>query len=267
MNTRLCARSPSPPRSALRPASSAKHLAGIALSLLVACASPVRAAGTDAVAPCQARNLDFGQKSVRWAHQPLSKLKRDTSYTLALEDGQTILRANADRSASMYVTLVDKAAGVPATVSWRWKTDALVPGADNRDKSREDAPLRVMVAFDGDPSTLPEVEQKRLARAKSMSGRNIPYAVLMYIWSEQVPLDTVIPSAHTSQVKMLVAATGTADLGRWQSLRRDVRADYRRAYGADPGRVLGIGVMTDTDNTATKASGDYAQIRLACGPG
>ena len=243
-----------------------KHLPRIAVWLLVACAVPVRAAGADPAAPCQARNLDFGQKSVRWAHQPLSKLKRDTSYSLAQEDGRTILRATADRSASMYVTLVDKATGVPAAVSWRWKTDALVPGADNRDKSREDAPLRVLVAFDGDPSTLPEVERKRFARAKSMSGRNVPYAVLMYIWSEQVPLDTVIPSAHTGQVKMLVAATGTADLGRWQSLRRDLRADYRRAYGADPGRVLGIGVMTDTDNTATKAAGDYADIRLACGP-
>ena len=52
---------------------------------------------------------------------------------------------------------------VPATLSWDWKTDALVPGADNRDKAREDAPLRVLVAFDGDKATLPEAEQKRFS--------------------------------------------------------------------------------------------------------
>ena len=101
-----------------------------------------------------------------WAHQPLSKLKRDTVYTLAQEEGHAVLRGVADSSASLYVALIKPATDVPASLSWRWKTDALVPGADNRDKEREDAPLRVLVAFDGDKTTLPEEEQKRFKRAK-----------------------------------------------------------------------------------------------------
>ena len=127
-----------------------------------------------------------------------------------------------------------------AVLSWRWKTDALVPGADNRDKAREDAPVRVIVAFDGDHSTLPEAEQKRFKRAKRLSGRDPPYATLMYIWSEQVAVDSVIASAHTSRLKMLVAASGTSGLGSWQSVRRNLADDYRLAFGATPGRVLGI---------------------------
>jgi Protein of unknown function (DUF3047) len=141
---------------------------------------------------------------------------------------------------------------------------ALVPGADNRDKAREDAPVRVIVAFDGDHSTLAEAEQKRFKRAKRLSGREPPYATLMYIWSEQVAIESVIPSAHTSQVKMLVAASGAGGLGCWQSLRRNLAEDYRRAYGASPGPVLGIAVMTDTDNTGGNAVGQYADIRFAC---
>jgi len=74
----------------------------------------------------------------------------------------------------------------------------------------------------------------------------------------------VIPSAHTSQVKMLVVASGTRGLGSWQSLRRNVVEDYRRAYGAEPGPVLGVAVMTDTDNTGEKALGEYADIRFEC---
>lgn len=233
-------------------------------ALTLAWSAAAGAAAQDAMPPCEARSLGFGQKEVGWAHLPLSKLKRDTVYTLAQEDGSTVLRGSADQSASLYAAWFKPAAGVPAILSWRWKTDALVPGADNRDKAREDAPVRVIVAFDGDRSTLPEAEQKRFKRAKRFSGRDLPYATLMYIWSEQVTVDSVIPSAHTSQVKMLVAASGTSGLGRWQSLRRNLADDYRRAYGASPGRMLGIAVMTDTDNTRTKAVGQYADIRFEC---
>jgi hypothetical protein len=237
-----------------------RYAAVAALTCLLAFSAPLHAA-----APCKAGSLDFGKKG--WAHQPLSKLKRDTVYTPAQEDKQTVLRASADRSASLYVAAFKTPMGAPSAVSWRWKTDALVPGADNRDKSKEDAPLRVILAFDGDKTSLPQEEQKRFSRAKKLSGRNIPYATLMYIWSDHVPVDTVIPSAHTSQVKMLVVASGSNGLGSWQSVKRNVAEDYRRAYGADPGPLLGVAVMTDTDNTGAKASGEYADIRFECGAG
>jgi Protein of unknown function (DUF3047) len=215
-------------------------------------------------ASCKPYNIDFGQKGVGWTHQPLSKLKRDTVYTLEQEGSGTVLHAVADSSASLYAALIKKGLHLPPILSWRWKTDALVPGADNRDKKREDAPLRMIVAFDGDKSTLPEVEQARFKRAKKLFGRDLPYAVLMYIWSEQVPVETVIPSAHTSQVKMLVASTGAGGLGKWQTVRRTFAEDYRRAFKADPGRVLGVAVMTDTDNTGSKAVGWYSNIRFEC---
>ena len=78
-------------------------------------------------------------------------------------------------------------------------------------------------------------------------------------------METVIASTHTRQVKMLVVASGAAGLGQWQSVRRNVAADYRRAYGAEPGAVLSVSVMSDTDNTGEKAVGEYADIRFECG--
>jgi hypothetical protein len=231
--------------------------------LLVCCTTAGLASGSIA-ATCAARDLDFGQKAAGWIHQPLSKLKRDTVYTLIQEDGRTVLRGAADRAASLYVAGFKPPLVPSATLSWRWKTDALVPGADNRKKELEDAPLRVLIAFDGDRSKLPEAEQRRFNRAKTISGREPPYAVLMYIWSEQLAVGTVIPSAHTSQVKMLVVASGAGGLGQWQSLRRNIAEDYRRAYGAEPGQLLGAAVMTDTDNTGTTAVGQYANIQVEC---
>ena len=223
------------------------------------CAATLPGAAT----ACEARDFSFEKG---WEHQPLSKLKRNTVYTLIKEEGRTVLRAAADRSASAYVAPLAQPSTVPTGLNWRWKTQALVPGADNRERAREDAPLRVILSFDGDFATLPEKEQSRLRRAGSLTGRDVPYATLMYIWSEQVPVETIIPSTHTSQVKMLVVASGTAGLGQWQSVRRNVAADYKRAYSTDPGRILSVSVMTDTDNTGEKAVGEYADIRFDCTP-
>jgi hypothetical protein len=213
---------------------------------------------------CKTRSLDFGVTTVGWGHVPLSKLKKDTVYRLTQADGQMVLRGDAEGSASLYVSRFQAAMEVPETISWRWKTDALVPGADNRNVKKEDAPLRVMVAFDGDHATLPDVEKKRFKRAKILSGRDLPYALLMYIWSDHVPVGTVIPSAHTSQVKMLVVASGVEGLGQWQTVKRNPADDYRQAFGANPGPLIGVAVMTDSDNTGSKATGEYAGILLEC---
>lgn len=237
-----------------------KRLIGFFLTwLLISTASPAKA-----VEPCRTRNLDFRKDAAGWEHLPLSKFKKDTNYSIAKSDLPVVLRGTAVNSASLFVYRFQSTMEVPETISWRWKTDALVPGADNRVKEREDAPLRVMVAFDGDRTKLPEVEQKRFRRARSLSGRNPPYALLMYIWSDHVSVGTVIPSAHTGQVKMLVAASGTEGLGQWQAVKRNLADDYRQAFAADPGPVIGVAVMTDTDNTQTTAAGEYADIVMEC---
>jgi hypothetical protein len=226
------------------------------LLLLMSCAAIPALA--DAAPRCRDMDLDFAQAG--WTALPLSKLKKDTRYTVST-DG--VLSAEADAAASMFAVPL-KPAVTARHISWRWQTDTLIPGADNRDKSKEDAPLRIVLAFDGDRETLTDEEKRKLKWAKRMSGRQAPYATLMYVWSEQVPVETVIPSSHSKQVKMLVVASGKDGLGQWQTQKRDLRADYKRAFNADPGPLVGVGVMTDTDNTGAKALGRYAGISLDC---
>ena len=233
------------------------------LGLLAGCLNNAAIAGD--VVPCEERSLAFGDAQAGWKHRPLSKLKRDTIYTVVRDGaGRSILRAKADGAASLYGTLLTPMASAPVSLSWQWKTDALVPGADNREKSREDAPLRVMAFFDGDVATLPADEQRRFRRAKGLAGREPPFATLMYIWTDHVPVGTIIPSAHTSQLKLIAVASGPAGLGNWQSVTRRLADDYRHAFGASPGPLLGVAVMTDSDNTGTKAVGEYTDVRIAC---
>lgn len=199
-----------------------------------------------------------------WAHVPLSKFKRDTVYRVAAEDGRTVLRAVAERSASMWVHLgrVDLAAA--PVLEWRWQVPALITGAANEDPKREDAPARVIIGFEGDTTKLSSQEQRRMGRAKALSGRTMPYATLMYIWDNRNPVDTIVPSAHTTRLKMIVVESGAAGVGAWRTYRRNLVRDFERAFGEKPGNVLGFALMTDTDNTGETAEGVYDALRLSC---
>jgi hypothetical protein len=95
-----------------------------------------------------------------------------------------------------------------------------------------------------------------------ITGRRMPYATLVYIWENRAPKNAVIPNPHTSRIKMIVAESGRANLGRWQRVTRNIVNDYRRAFGEEPGVVTSVGIMTDTDNTGLKAEALYGDIEL-----
>jgi hypothetical protein len=61
---------------------------------------------------------------------------------------------------------------------------------------------------------------------------------------------------------MVVAGSGQKDLGRWHEERVNLLEDYRRAFGEEPPRVKSVGVMTDSDNTGTRAEAYYGDIRF-----
>jgi hypothetical protein len=63
---------------------------------------------------------------------------------------------------------------------------------------------------------------------------------------------------------MIVVESGPGGLGGWRDYRRNLVEDYRRAFGGEPGRIVGMALMTDTDNTGASAEGLYGAIRLAC---
>jgi hypothetical protein len=59
-----------------------------------------------------------------------------------------------------------------------------------------------------------------------------------------------------------VVSSGGNGVGTWQRYRRNFVDDYRRAFGTEPGRLIGIAILTDTDNTRQQVSAQYGKIRL-----
>jgi len=147
-------------------------------------------------------------------------------------------------------------------VRWSWKTSGIIRNADNSHGPREDSPLRLFVAFDGDKGSLPLKDQLMYEMARLTTGREMPYATLMYIWGGKRAEGSVVANPHTDRVRMIVVDSGTKHANEWRCHERDLRADYRKAFGTDPGRVVAVGIMTDTDNTRSKAESWYGDIAL-----
>ncbi len=195
-----------------------------------------------------------------WEPWTLSRLKKPTQYKLIDEAGRTVVRASADASASGLIHPLRLDPKSYPLLTWQWKVEQLIPSADNTRKQTEDSPVRVVVEFDGDLDKLPLEERLFFDNIRLVSGQEMPYATLMYIWESRAPRGTVIPNRHTSRVRMIVAESGREKVGLWQEVTRDVYEDYRRVFGEEPGRITAIGIMTDTDNTGENVHAYYGDI-------
>jgi len=59
-----------------------------------------------------------------------------------------------------------------------------------------------------------------------------------------------------------VVDSGRAGIGQWQQHRRDVQADFRLAFGEEPGPISSVALMTDTDNTRTRLTAWYGPLQM-----
>lgn len=198
-----------------------------------------------------------------WQVWTLARFKKPTAYDLVNKDGATVVEARADNSASgLLHPLNNLDAREFRELSWRWKIEALIKNQDNTRSATEDAPVRLVIRFDGDKSKLDFGERMFSAQVKAVTGQELPYATLMYIWGRQSPRESVITSHFTERIRMIVADSGPDHLGQWQDIKRNLYEDFKRAYGEEPGPITAIGIMTDTDNTGEKARAWYGDISL-----
>ena len=197
-----------------------------------------------------------------WHFYRIAPYKKNTIYRLEKYQGRTVLAANSKTSASGLAVKLRPRAAQNLWLQWEWKAVGAIAQADNADSRNDDAPLRILVAFDGNKSKLPLKEKLTFEMANLISGQEMPYATVMYIWSGKNAVDTVLNNAHTSRVKMIVVDSGWDKLGEWRKHERDLAADYKLVYGEAPGNVIGVALLTDTDNTKSETQALYGDIEL-----
>ncbi|HEY8360779.1 MAG TPA: DUF3047 domain-containing protein [Ramlibacter sp.] len=199
--------------------------------------------------------------SARWTHQVFPG-KTPTSFEYVRIDGRDAVAVRADASASMLRKPLRIEPDQLGHVRFSWKVPALMGEADLAQRDKADAAVRVVLVFDGDRSRFPARDAALSELSRAVMGEELPYATLMYVWSNRRPEGTVLTSTRTSRIRKLVVESGPQRLGQWLDYERDVRADYERAFGEPPGALLGVGIMTDSDNTRSKARAWYGPVRF-----
>ena len=197
-----------------------------------------------------------------WEPLIIHKTKKQTEYRLISENGKSVLHAHAARASSGLLQRVSIDPVDRPWIDWKWKANRLIDSANNAERDAEDSPARIILGFDGDKETLPFADQIMFETARVITGHDFPYATLMYIWENKLPIGTVIPSSRSGRVKMMVVASGPEGVGKWRRFSRNIVDDYEKAFGEQPGKLIGVGVLTDTDNTGETVEAWYGDIHV-----
>jgi len=151
-------------------------------------------------------------------------------------------------------------------LTWDWRVSNILEQGNAREKDGDDYPARIYVTFDYDPSNFGLVDRAKYTALQALGYDEVPTRALNYVWASQVARDTILPNPYTDWVQMIPVRSGPTHVGTWVPERRNVRADYRRAFGEAPPPINGIAIMTDTDNTGESATAYYGDIVAHASP-
>ncbi|RTR07092.1 DUF3047 domain-containing protein [Halomonas nitroreducens] len=175
---------------------------------------------------------------------PTRSFAGHTDYRLVDLDGRRVLQARAAGQAS--AKYLERRIDLTATpyLKWCWRVSGIYPGLDETTKDGDDYPARVYVA-----------------RRTGL----LPWQVqsVNYVWSSTQAAGSDWPNAFTDRAHLLALQGGSARVGEWVAEVRDVRADYRRLFGATPATIDGVALMTDGDNAGGDARAWFSRMVLS----
>ncbi len=221
---------------------------GMPRLFLVACALLAVAVAAGAAAPVVVadwRALAVGARGVPPGWRPETWGRSgDFDITVVEDEGRRALRLRSARNRVMIARDVRGQVDLAVTpvLEWQWKVLVLPRGGDARRRETTDQAAQVYVAWPRFPALL---------RSR----------VLGYVWDDTVPAGTILPSQKTGTVTFVVLRSGPAEVGRWLTERRNVRADFLRVYGEPaPEGPAAVSLSTDSNDTRSTAEALYGPI-------
>lgn len=165
-----------------------------------------------------------------------------TSYNLVEDSNRTVLRAVSSNAASGLVKKIRIDLRKTPYVNWSWKIDNQLEGIDETVKKGDDYPARLYLVKSGGALVW---------RTKALN----------YVWSSTQQRGSAWPNAFSPKNSAMLATRGVADTpGHWVVEKRNVREDFKKAFGVDIKRIDAVALMTDTDNTGRSARAYYGDI-------
>ena len=212
---------------------------GLVLALLLAAAAPAAAQSS----PLVLADFDADPPALfppAWESRDEGTARR--VYKIVRDGGDQYLAAAAQAESAQIGLPVSLDLARYPVLSWRWRVAALPAGGNERRKATNDSAAGVYAVFRGG------------------FGGLVPRAI-KYVWSTEQPVGAAFASPGYSNAKIVVLRSGGAAGGEWRTERVDVAADYRRLFDEAPPALRGIAVLTDADDTGTRAAADYDDFR------
>ena len=171
----------------------------------------------------------------------IEEFEGETRYRVLRMDGQRVLEADSDATASSLYLEQEIDIGATPILEWSWRIEKPLAVDDERIKAGDDFAVRVYVVAPG---------ERMFALPRAIS----------YVWANQAEVGESWPNPFTSKVMMVAVDAGHAEAGTWRTHRRDVRADFLRLFDMEVDELEGIAVMTDTDNCGQSARAWYGEM-------
>ena len=119
-------------------------------------------------------------------------------------------------------------------LEWSWKVTVLPKAGDSCTKASDDQAGQIFVVW----PRFPEAVRSR---------------IIGYVWDTTAPVGTVAKSEKTGTVTYVVVRSGTAELGKWVTERRNVADDFKKVYEDDPDGPAAVSVAIDSNDTNSTA--------------
>lgn len=169
--------------------------------------------------------------------------KGHTTYTVEKEGERNVLHALSTGTASGLYQKIEVNGRELPLLTWSWKVAQTVAAEDAQRKSGDDFAARVYVVFPG----------RFFWQTRA----------LVYVYSDKLAVGTVLPSAFTDKVAVIAVESGNRFAGTWRQESRNYGDDYRNYFHAEPPNPVAIGIMTDGDNSGSRAEAWYGDITFA----
>jgi len=125
---------------------------------------------------------------------------------------------------------------------WRWRTVRLPAGGDSRQAATDDQAAQIYLVFPRFPAAV---------RSR----------IIGYVWDSTAPAGGVFRSPSTRLVTYVVVRSGSGELDRWISERRNVREDFLRIYGKEPTEPIeAVTIAIDSNDTRSRAESYMGEI-------
>jgi Protein of unknown function (DUF3047) len=162
-------------------------------------------------------------------------------------EGANRLTIRADGAASVIWRELDENFWPKTQAKWRWKVDQTVPATNLAVKGSDDRAIALYFVFAKDEAS---ARSGKGATSFTSAMWRSSGTALVYVWGGSGTRGQVIASPHLgSSGKLVLRQPGGITNAAFQPEMANLATDFRRAFGRDPGPLVGVAVSSDSDDT------------------